>query len=105
MYDGLVHSLQRLRLTVAFVPINGRDARRYQVGCLGNMTYQEAVDLVGELAPRLAVPMHYDMFAHNSEDPKKFVEYLQAKYPSLACWAGLPGERVEVAGCVNQESS
>ena len=96
-YDGLLGSLGNYDLSVAFVPINGRDAQRYQAGCLGNMTYQEAVDLVGELAPRLAVPMHYDMFANNSEDPGRFLEYLNAKYPKVNAWVGSPGQRVEVA--------
>ncbi len=96
-YDGLLSTLSNYDLSVAFVPINGRDAQRYQADCQGNMTYQEAVDLVGELAPRLAVPMHYDMFAFNSEDPKRFLEYLNAKYPKINAWVGSPGQRVEVA--------
>ena len=96
VYDGLIGSLRLFGLTVAFVPINGRDAERYKAGCIGNMTYQEAVDFVGELEPRLAVPMHYEMFAHNSQDPQLFVDYLHAKYPQVKSWAGLPGQRVEV---------
>ncbi len=96
-YDGLLSNLSDYDLNVVFVPINGRDAQRYRTGCLGNMTYQEAVDLVGELTPRLAVPMHYDMFASNSEDPKRFLEYLNVKYPNINAWVGSPGQRVEVA--------
>ena len=64
-----------------FPPINGRDAERLRDNCIGNMTYQEAADLVGVLKPGLAVPGHYDMFAFNGEDPRKFVDYVEIKYP------------------------
>ncbi len=96
-YEGLLSALARWNLTVAFLPINGRDARRYRSGCIGNMTYQEAVDLAGALRPRLVVPTHYDMFAGNSEDPELFVDYLDAKFPGQACWVGEPGVPVDVA--------
>ena len=95
-YEGLLTTLQRWQLTVAFLPINGRDAVRYTSGCIGNMTYQEAVDLAGHLKPRLVVPTHYDMFASNSQDPQAFVDYLEAKFPGQRYWVGKVGERVDV---------
>ena len=87
-WDGLQTRLRRWHFDVAFVPINGRDARRYARNILGNMTYQEAADLVGGLAVNLAVPAHYDMFDGNLEDPQLFVEYVKVKYPDQAVWAG-----------------
>jgi L-ascorbate metabolism protein UlaG (beta-lactamase superfamily) len=95
LYEGLLTTLQQWQLDAVFLPINGRDAERYLRGCLGNMTYQEAVDLAGELAPGLAVPAHWDMFANNSEDPANFVAYLEAKFPDQRYWVGEVGERVE----------
>ncbi len=94
IWEGLFSRLSRWTLDVAFLPINGRDAPRYRVGCLGNMTFQEAVDLAGELGVRLAVPTHYDMFAMNPGDPHAFVDYLDAKFPSARAWVGRAGERV-----------
>lgn len=94
VYDGLAATLRRWTLDAAFLPINGRDAARYRAGCIGNMTFQEAVDLAGELGVRLAVPTHWDMFASNSEDPARFVDYLEAKYPGVPSWVGKAGERV-----------
>ena len=32
--------------------------------------------------------MHYDMFAHNAEDPALFVEYVRVKYPGRSMWVG-----------------
>jgi hypothetical protein len=37
------------------------------------------------------------MFANNSEDPKKFTDYLAAKYPGQKAWVGEHGVRVELA--------
>lgn len=95
-YDGLIATLRGLAPDGLFLPINGRDAKRYLSGCIGNCTFQEAVDIAGEVAAPLAVPMHWDMFAANSEDPQRFVDYLQAKYPGIATWVGAAGERAEV---------
>ena len=98
VWEGLCSHLKRWKLDVAFLPINGRDAARYRVGCIGNMTFQEAVDLAGELEVGLAVPSHWDMFAMNSEDPQKFVDYLAAKYPERKAWVGPTGSGVRFSG-------
>ena len=45
------------------------------------MTFQEAVDLAGELKPTAVIPGHWDMFADNPGDPAAFADYLDAKYP------------------------
>lgn len=83
IYEGLQTKLKQWSYDVVLLPINGRDATRYAANCLGNMTYQEAADLAGSLAPRLTIPTHYDMFAANSEDPRHFIEYMNVKYPGL----------------------
>ena len=52
------------------------------MGYIGNMTYQEAVDLAGEAGPEAVILGHFDMFAENSADPEEFADYLDAKYGS-----------------------
>ncbi len=84
IYEGMQAILRRWSFDVAFLPINGRDARRLASNCIGNMTYQEAVDLAGTLRPGLSVPTHFEMFAGNSEDPQLFIDYARVKYPALA---------------------
>ncbi len=80
-YEGMVPRLREFGpIDAALLPINGRDGTRYRANCIGNMTFQEAADAAGEVKPRLVIPGHWDMFAFNSEDPRKFADYLDAKY-------------------------
>lgn len=93
-YDGLLGRLKECSLDLMFVPINGRDGVRYRRNTIGNLTYQEAADLVGMAEPKLGCPAHYAMFAHNTEDPRLFADYLTAKYPGQKYWIGKPFEPV-----------
>lgn len=84
-YEGMLPALKALGpMDAALLPINGRDGERYRRDCIGNMTFQEAADLAGELRPKLILPGHWDMFADNPGDPNAFADYLNAKY-GLAC--------------------
>ena len=38
------------------------------------MNVDEAIDLTSKLNPKLAIPMHYGMFAENTEDPQIFID-------------------------------
>lgn len=83
LYEGIHERLRAFRPDVMLLPINGRDAARLRRGCIGNMTYQEAADLAGELEPALTVPTHFEMFDGNSENPALFADYMAVKYPRL----------------------
>lgn len=81
-YEGMLAKLQAFgRIDAALLPINGRDGARYRRNCIGNMTFQEAADLAGELHVGTVIPGHWDMFADNPGDPDAFLDYLDAKYP------------------------
>ncbi len=96
IYDGMRARLQKWTLDIAFLPINGRDAKRLAAGCIGNMTYQEAVDLAGDLRPGVVVPTHYEMFESNAGDPDAFESYVRVKYPGLQTFRCRHGERFRV---------
>lgn len=96
LYEGLITTLRQWRFDLMLLPINGRDAQRYRAGCIGNMTYQEAADLAGSLAPGLVVPAHFDMFAGNRGDPEAFADYVRVKYPAQAVALPRHGERMVV---------
>jgi L-ascorbate 6-phosphate lactonase len=95
VYEGMQTKLSRWdKIDVMFLPINGRDGKRYRMDIIGNMTYQEAVDLAGNLNPGLVVPSHYEMFDLNKVDPMLFADYLEVKFPKVKYWIGEHGERV-----------
>ena len=81
-YEGMAPKLRKLGpFDAVLLPINGRDGKRYRRNCIGNMTFQEAADLAGELPLGMVIPGHWDMFRDNSADPAEFEDYLDAKYP------------------------
>ncbi len=81
-YEGMLPKLQAMGpIDLALLPINGRDGTRYRRNCIGNMTFQEAADLAGQLGLRHVMPGHWDLFADNPGDPDAFADYLDAKYP------------------------
>lgn len=95
IYEGLQSKLRKWKhIDAMFLPINGRDGIRYRNHVIGNMTYQEAVDLAGTIKPGMVIPGHYEMFSTNSGDPKLFIDYLEAKYPGIKYWVGEHGEMV-----------
>ncbi|WP_081646663.1 MBL fold metallo-hydrolase [Butyrivibrio sp. AD3002] len=97
LYEGVYDKLRKSGpFDVMFPPINGRDAVRLRDNCIGNMTYQEAADLVGTLKPALAVPGHYDMFKFNGADPNEFKDYVEIKYPGQKVMIMQPGEEFEL---------
>ena len=59
-YDARLRPMREAAVDVMFVPING-------VG--GNMNAHEAALLVRQVEPRIAVPMHYDMWAAEDFGP------------------------------------
>lgn len=96
-YEGLTTKLLAYeKIDLMIVPINGRSAFQLNNGFIGNMTYQEAVDLAGTVKPLLAVPSHYEMITMNSENPKLFTDYMDVKYPGQKFWVGEHGEAVTV---------
>ena len=94
IYEGLLTKLKTLAPDIMLLPINGRDAERYKRNCIGNMTYQEAVDLAGLSGTKIAIPAHYDMFEGNLENPQLFIDYAKVKFPHLETKISAPGEIV-----------
>jgi hypothetical protein len=44
----------------------------------------------------LSIPAHWEMFAGNSEDPSRFIDYMKIKYPQLRAQIPVHGQRVIV---------
>jgi L-ascorbate metabolism protein UlaG (beta-lactamase superfamily) len=75
MHGGLVPSLQKFRIDVAFLPINGDRPER---GVAGNLNGLEAARLAHDIGARLAIPCHYDLFEFNTASPDEFAAECRA---------------------------
>jgi L-ascorbate metabolism protein UlaG (beta-lactamase superfamily) len=70
-YEGMAERVRTAgTVDVALLPINGRRAERRVAG---NLWGDEAAQLAHAIGARLAVPMHFEMFAFNTEAPDAFV--------------------------------
>jgi L-ascorbate metabolism protein UlaG (beta-lactamase superfamily) len=69
-YDGLADRVRAVaEIDAALLPINGRLPERRVTG---NLWGDEAAAVARAIGARLAVPMHFEMFAFNSEPPDAF---------------------------------
>ena len=89
-YDGLAERLRPYEVTLALLPINGRDAAR---GMPGNFTIEEAASLAAAIGARWLVPMHYGMFALNDADISRFIDHLLGHRPEQRFKVFACGER------------
>ncbi|MCM3689684.1 MBL fold metallo-hydrolase [Neobacillus niacini] len=89
----LIDKVKKFRPHVAFLPINGADYFRTSRGIIGNMSAREAADFSTAVGVDLIVPIHYDMFPNNRENPAYFVDYLFKHYPNQKFHMMVPGER------------
>jgi L-ascorbate metabolism protein UlaG (beta-lactamase superfamily) len=71
-YDGQVERVNKHKIDLAFVPINGRDEVRHKFNLEGNFTCEEAVQFALDIKAGLTIPMHYDMFTINTADINEF---------------------------------
>ncbi|MCF8565604.1 MBL fold metallo-hydrolase [Alicyclobacillus tolerans] len=73
----LINVVGKLRPDVALLPINGRDTTRRSMGIQrGNMNYREAADFGVDIGADILLPIHYDLFESNRENPAYFVDYM-----------------------------
>jgi L-ascorbate metabolism protein UlaG (beta-lactamase superfamily) len=94
-YEGLVDKLKAWGITVAILPINGRDPLR---GMPGNFTIEEAADLSAAIGARWLVPMHYGMFEVNDVDVNRFVDHMLGFRPAQRFKVFECGERWQIPG-------
>lgn len=81
--DDLLDGLASRTVDVAVLPINGRDYFRERAGLVGNMGVREAVGLAREIGAGTLVPIHWDLFAGNTERPGAVLDEVVAAGASL----------------------
>jgi L-ascorbate 6-phosphate lactonase len=72
--ESLLAALSPLRIDVALLPVNGRGYFRERAGLVGNLDAREAVALATEVGASVLVPIHWDLFAGNTESPGRVVD-------------------------------
>jgi len=88
-HEGLVPTLRRFKIDVAFLPINGDRPER---GVAGNLNGVEAARLAHAVGARLVIPCHYDLFAFNTASPDEFIA--ECRGLGQPCQVLRPGEGV-----------
>jgi len=83
----------RSPVDIAMLPINGTDWERTAADCVGNMSPLDAAKLVRAVPFDLVIPSHYDMIAHNGENPARFAEAMYALCPEKRFHVCALGER------------
>lgn len=91
--EELVERVQAFKPHIAILPINGGDFARTKRGVIGNMSYREAADFAAAVGADMILPIHYDMFPTNRENPAHFVDYLFHTYRSQKFHMLSVGER------------
>lgn len=91
--ESLIEKVKEFKPHVAFLPINGRDYFRNSRGVIGNMSFREAVDFSATVGVDLIIPIHFDLFPTNRENPAYFVDYIFHQYPNQKFHMMVPGER------------
>jgi L-ascorbate 6-phosphate lactonase len=57
------------------------------------MNYRDAVEFGVAIGADLIIPIHYDLFPNNRENPAYFVDYLLHTYPTQRFHMMTAGER------------
>jgi L-ascorbate metabolism protein UlaG (beta-lactamase superfamily) len=76
-YPGLSSHLLPYNVNLALLPISGR-SRVHP----GNFEVVEAAQIAEEIGADWVVPMHYDMFAHDTVDINRFIEHMLGHRPA-----------------------
>ena len=96
IWEGMTERLTKWKIAAALLPINGRDAARYQNGVLGCMLYQEAGDLAARIRAGLVMPGHFDTFLRDELKTDDFVAYVESRYPDVKPVIPVKGMRVDI---------
>ena len=93
LYAGLRERLQRYKIDIALLPINGHAPERRVAG---NLSGPEAARLARAANIALVIPCHYEMFTFNTASPDAFVAECQSlQQPYALLRAGERWSRVK----------
>lgn len=88
LYDGLEKRLRDANLSLLLLPANGRDAKRTNLGIIGNTTVEEAAKLSAALCVPW-IPMHHDLYDINRCDSGAPMRESQKAGANIVCLASM----------------
>ena len=94
---ALIENLDRHDIDVAVLPINGRSYFREATGLVGNMDVRDAVGLAVRIGAQILVPMHWDLFAGNTESPGRVADEVAETGAALHVLTLARGCQVQIA--------
>ncbi|HET7626789.1 MAG TPA: MBL fold metallo-hydrolase [Bacillales bacterium] len=91
--EKIVETVAAFAPDIVFLPINGGDYARTRRGIIGNMNFREACDFSDCVQADMLIPIHFDLFPNNTDNPAYFVDYLFHTYPNQKFHMMVAGER------------
>lgn len=92
-WETMTEELRQYPIDVACLPINGSDWKRKRANIIGNLNSREAANVAEEIGADLLIPLHYDLFPHNGEDPGNLADYMFREHAGHKYHFMAPGER------------
>ena len=92
-WETMTEELRQYPIDVACLPINGSDWKRKRANIIGNLNSREAANVAEEIGADLMIPLHYDLFPHNGEDPGNLADYMFREHAGHKYHFMAPGER------------
>lgn len=96
-FDGLPDRLAPMKIDLALLPVNGRDAERASNGVPGNLTIEEALELVETIGARSLICHHFGMFDFNTADPAEAQAAIDAFEPTADVQLARAGVAMDIA--------
>lgn len=94
LFDMRLFRIKKFEPDVVCICINGK---------LGNMNYFEAATYCDILRPKVAIPMHYDLIEHNTENPQNFVKSLNGINKDIKSFIPEKGVEYDVHELLNKK--
>lgn len=83
-----------IKIDIALLPINGTSWKRTLSDIIGNIGADEAAELSDYMKADLFIPLHFDLYPVNEENPARLADLMYRKYFGKKYSVMQPGERL-----------
>ena len=93
-WETMTDDIGQFHPDIMCLPINGSDWTRKKRNIIGNLDAREACDVADACGADLLIPLHFDMFEGNGENPARVAEYMFYDHPGKKYHIPVCGERI-----------